>query len=597
MRKLLGFRGPVKMLLVMGANRSGKSEYAAKRGSQMLARTPEATVYPMHFTQARSVRDQQPLFWKYLPAEWKVQQATERTYIKYKLKTGFSESSYITPIGAMAQFLFYEQDRDQALEGIEADLMLPDELVGPDWIEAFPMRIATRSGRCIITFTPKNGYTPAVQIFLAGAERTREGTAYMCPRDGGRPDEARTLGLTEKELAEVRAAAAEERASLAPWSRTEDVIGWLEGKPEDPAPPEGRAFERLPRVMRCADPEKAVIFFWPRDNPYGRPWEVTAELRTKGRDYVHERGYGWTERTLSVMFPRFRRGTHTVPARELPPASEGMNVMFMDPAENRNYFLTWMRILPKRIYVAREWPGNYRIPGIGVPGPWAIPSGRNEGRNDGAVGEAQRPWGFGNVRYKFEVARLEGWPDYRLWKDGKAGKDGSTGEWLSDGTEEYPGDEEVVGWMDPTLDQEPSEFIEERYIDSRAASKPRVEGDRPVTLQTLMSQIGLEFQLTPGGEIGDGVSGITTLLDATPAELVICEECANTIFALENWMLADGQKGATKDPIDNIRYLVQLGLRYQPRHRARVRGGFALGARRGILRAAGPAEKRVRFRR
>ena len=37
--------------------------------------------------------------------------------------------------------------------------------------------------------------------------------------------------------------------------------------------------------------------------------------------------------------------------------------------------------------------------------------------------------------------------------------------------------------------------------------------------------------------------------------LYVSEDCPNTIYAFENWKWLDGEKGATKDPIDNVRYL------------------------------------------
>lgn len=41
----------------------------------------------------------------------------------------------------------------------------------------------------------------------------------------------------------------------------------------------------------------------------------------------------------------------------------------------------------KEGWLRREWPGSYNIPGVGVPGPWAVARGRRRGENDGE-GEA-----------------------------------------------------------------------------------------------------------------------------------------------------------------------------------------------------------------
>ena len=207
MRAKLGFAQPVKMLLVMGGNRSGKTEWAAKRSMEMIVRKPRAQVFALHMSDPRSVRDQQPLFWKYMPPEWQRQAAGVVEYIKYKQKTGFSENSFITPNGAGAVFLNFMQDKDVALQGMEADWVWPDELVPADWLEDIALRLASREGRAAPTFTPINGYTPTVQIFCDGAQVVRTVRAYLCPADGGEWDEPAALGLSQGEYRDIHAAA------------------------------------------------------------------------------------------------------------------------------------------------------------------------------------------------------------------------------------------------------------------------------------------------------------------------------------------------------------------------------------------------------
>lgn len=568
MRKLLGYERPVKMLLIMGGNRAAKSEFAAKRCMMMLAEKENARVFAMHMSNPRSVRDQQPLFWKYMPPEWQMQTASLTTYIKYKLKTGFSESSFITPIGGSCAFLNYMQDKDTALQGIEADLVAPDELIPADWVEDLMLRMATRAGIGITTFTPVNGYTPTVKLFIESARLARTIPAYLCPEDGQAADEASALGLSATDYAELWQAEDKRRAAMSPQSAPEDVIAWLaeaRGKPVKTAPA-GRAFELVPRVMRCVDPRKAVVFFNPSDNPYGNPKEVIATIRNKARGYIRERFYGLAERTISVMIPRFSRKIHVVKADKIP--QNGTNYFFCDPAATRNYFLSWFRKSKQNTYLYREWPGNYQIPGIGVPGPWAIPSGRNDGRNDGAPGEGQKPsFGFGLARYKFEIARLERWQDWKTWSAGGA---------------EYPDEEELAGW---DARGGADELIEERFIDSRAASAPRIENDRPETLVTFFDDLNLFFNLTPGADVTDGVSKINSALDyedgVSAPHFFISEECENSIYALENWLNADGDKGACKDPIDLMRYCFMAGCEDIAKNSTPTRGGTSYGARQG----------------
>jgi len=45
-------------------------------------------------------------------------------------------------------------------------------------------------------------------------------------------------------------------------------------------------------------------------------------------------------------------------------------------------------------------------------------------------------------------------------------------------------------------------------------------------------------------------------------KLYITENCKNLIYCLREWTGHDGDKGATKDPIDCLRYLVVM----QPEH-------------------------------
>jgi hypothetical protein len=587
MRKKLGFSHPARMLLILGGNRSGKSEYAAKRCMEMLCRKEDANVYPMHMSNPRSVRDQQPLFWKYMPPEWKVQKATETTYIKFKQKTGFSEGSFITPIGSECAFLNYMQDRDTALEGLEADLTAPDELIPPDWIETLSFRLATRAGVAIITFTPVNGYTPSVKIFCDGAKVAMESIGYLLPTDGGDRAEAAALGLSAREYQDLLIAAEQKTAARVPASRPEDCFAWIDEDGKSGAPPDAdlaqRTFEKVPRVLKCVDGNKAVVCFHSSDNPYGNPKEVVSQLRSKGTVWIRERFYGRTDKTISGMFPKFTRKVHVIRAQDIPPARECQNYMICDPASNRNFFMGWLRLSKVgKVYLYREWPGRYHLPGIGVPGPWTIPSGKKEGLNDGARGEAQGPFGFGLLRYKFEIARLEGWSDWKTWKQSAGSRE--------DG---LPDDEDLADWEESRDDDE---IMEERLIDSRAASAPRVENDRPVTLQTDFDDIGLHFGLTPGSDINEGVSRINSALDYdgdgnmtffNSPDLYISEECENIIYSMENWLNVDGDKGACKDPVDILRYFFTAGFEYDEQELRPLRSGTSYGARRHRCRTDG----------
>ena len=536
----------ILMLLVMGANRSSKSEYAAKRCQQVGTYEGNSNIVAYHMSEKRSVRDQQPLFWKYMLPEWRQQKATESAYIKYKKKTGFSEQSFINFVGSEFRFNNYTQDRDTAIEGLEANLVHPDELIPSDWLETLKFRLTTRGGKCITTFTPVSGYTPSVGLFCDGAETAWESTAFCLPKDGGEPDCAAALGLSQEEYDELVTAETEKRPSRAPYSRPEDIFAWLEGKPSQPDRP-GRIFHNTPRILRSADPRMAVVFFHSCDNPYGNPRLVIDMAREQGTKTIRTRVYGTAERMASTVFPKFSIASHVISASAIP--TEGTNFMLCDPCGDRNWFMTWIRATPDCAYVYREWPGNYEIPGQGVTGPWSVPSAKKEGLNDGAKGEAQESFGFGLLRYKFELARLEKWFDYMAWFED-----------VDHNPNAYPHNEEIESWDDGNGAME---VIEQRIMDSRAASTPRVEKDRPITLMEDMLDIGVDFLGAPGADVSDGLSAINTALDYDEGEdgsyfnkpkLLIAKTCRNTIYSLSNYRNADGQKGACKDPIDNLRY-------------------------------------------
>ena len=104
-----------------------------------------------------------------------------------------------------------------------------------------------------------------------------------------------------------------------------------------------------------------------------------------------------------------------------------------------------------------------------------------------------------------------------------------------------------------------------RIVVSPSATSPRIEKDRSSTLYEMFKDYGLEMCLAPGIDIAERVAMVNSLLDydendqgeiVNPPRLYISERCKNLIFAVEYWTGADGQKGATKDPVDCLAYAV-----------------------------------------
>ena len=586
-RERLGFRRRVNTLLVLGGNRASKTEMAAKRSSELMHAVENAVVWPLHQNGKMSIEYHHKLHFKYLPARLRVGDLKTRTaYISYKQKTGFSDHKFVLPNGSECSYRFYEMDRDRAIEGGEPNLAWCDELVPPDWVETLQYRTATRDGWVLVTFTPVRGHSATVQLFMDGADLVLEEPAFLAPIDGGEADLARALGFEDE--GHMR-----EQHRHGRWSVPWDAHRWLESGSGLPAVPSGRRFRRLPLVAKCAREDAAVVWFCSSDNPFGKPHNVAKKaLAEKSLANTLVRFYGFTDRTLSAMFARFDTRVHVVEDEAV--AAEGTNYMVIDPAGGRNWFMLWLRVgRDGRKYVYREWPGNYEIPGVGVPGLWAEPDGKHP---DGKRGPAQQPFGFGLMDYVSELARIEGWPDG--WREVVRGNL----ELAGDDTDELLRERAAASARGAVFlcelaganmgavagpDHGARERIERRFIDSRAAQVASTENKRPITLQERLEAYGLVVELTPGDSVAEGVAMINTeLAYNTEQDLVeginepglyVAKSCRNLIFSLRTWTGQDGQKGACKDPVDNLRYLLLAGVAYVDTELAetvRLSGGY-----------------------
>jgi hypothetical protein len=527
MRETLGFVEPVDTLLINGGNRGSKSEYCGKRTMMILKHLARERAWLFHSSSPNSVEYQHSMMWRYMPPELRRPIRSEITYITYNQKNGFTDDKFVLDNGSECSFRNYLQDI-QLIEGGEVKIAWASELIPPEWVEKLKSRIATRNGLLLIDFTPVSGYTPTVKMFQDGAKVVKDAVAFLVPKDGGEPDVERAMHVT-------------------------DVDAWLDGGTGQPDIPAGRDFRRVPRVMKCVAPNQAVIFFHSMDNPYGNPRSMWKQHQMDRQEVKLMRMYGVAEKQASARLSRFNPEVHVVKDEAIPKA--GTNVLIVDPASARNFFMLYMRITPEGRYIYREWPGNYVIPGIGVPGAWAEPDGR---KMDGRPGPAAKSsFGFGLVQYKQEIARLEGWTDMARPRPAGMSEDEFVKSW-----------DELHG---------ANEQLYQRFMDSRFASAVKVENDRPVTLLEQFSDIGLHFDPTPGDDVNEGIRLIEDLLyydQSKPVDffnkpkLFVAESCVNTIFAMQTWTGADGQKGATTDPIACLRYGVLCGVEYVPEGRA-----------------------------
>ena len=329
-------------ILITGGNRASKSEYAGRKVVEVLEAGEKKRVWCLQTTESNSVEMQQPIVFRYIPLEYKGLKKGQVQNISYTQKNGFSENKFILPNGSECVFRNYAQDIT-VVEGGDCDLIWCDELVPLSWIETLRYRLVTRAGILLITFTPIEGYSPAVREFLDGA---------------------RTISWVWAEL-----------------------LG-----------------EKVPKVQRCVRRGSSIVYFHSEDNPFGGYETMKATLCDAPKSEIKTRAYGIPTKAIVQRFPRFRENVHVLEPERIP--REGSRYQFVDPANARNWFMVWVLVDARgRHFVYREWPceGVY-IPGVGDPGPWAEADGR---KADGRAGSGQTSYGWGLERYVEELRRLE----------------------------------------------------------------------------------------------------------------------------------------------------------------------------------------------
>jgi hypothetical protein len=118
-----------------------------------------------------------------------------------------------------------------------------------------------------------------------------------------------------------------------------------------------------------------------------------------------------------------------------------------------------------------------------------------------------------------------------------------------------------------------------RYIDPKAGGTKAQAQDEGVTLVQLFEtdndedprDPGMFLEPAAGRSISEGVGIINDWLfwkqgeplsPSNRPQLMVSAACENLIYSLREWTGQDGDKGATKDPIDCLRYLAVM----DPRH-------------------------------
>jgi hypothetical protein len=211
------------------------------------------------------------------------------------------------------------------------------------------------------------------------------------------------------------------------------------------------------------------------------------------------------------------------------------------------------------IHVYREWPGDYEIPGVGVPEAWARKSAKKAGINDGEPAGGQEKFGFGLRRYKFEIARLEGWADYEAWMaDGQQGYE--DGGWI------IPHDELLDQWHE---EHGSRDNVKLRLVDGRACMQSKIGMEAEKALIDLLNEMGMGWAAASGANISSGETIIEDMMKYVKDRdgvllqkptFTVSPHCINHIWAFENYIGTDGLKAACKEPLDCCRYVAQSGV-------------------------------------
>ena len=282
----------------------------------------------------------------------------------------------------------------------------------------------------------------------------------------------------------------------------------------------------MPYKAKSNNRNSAVMWFHSQLNPYSSFENLRKQLQGKKAYEIKIRAYGWADNIAGNQFPKFNPDINIVKAEVVP--TEGTEYMVVDPAGARNWFMIWARVTEDgSIYVYREFPDESE-------GEWALPSSEP----DGKAGSAQRNnAGRSLSEYKDLILNLEG------------------------GTE-----------------------ITERYIDPRAGGSKAVTDDGGVTLIEMLDsgENPMHFKPAAGVRIEQGVAMINDgfaydisqdLTGINKPKLYISDACQNLIYCLKEWTGKDGEKGASKDPIDCLRYLLVMDPVYQDGNTMKALGG------------------------
>jgi hypothetical protein len=573
-------------LAALGGNGGGKSYYCAKRYNVAMVENDNWLMWQLSLDEDSSCEIPQRIIYDHLPEEYRSTtgklKKTAQTKLSYNVVNGFTDNTFSLDNGSRSYFKFYGGGDVNALEGPRPDCAWADEMVPPDWVRACLRRLMTKAEQT-------HKIIPQLRAALAERQRIIDALAHNPAAMQAALDEAwhqHIRPLLPKLLQGVL------MISFTPKNGYTRTVAMLTAEADTleeceaellPIMKDGRlaGYEKVPRVMWHKDERAVVMFFHIYDNPFGGNWEgQKVDLAKRSREEILWRAYGVATKIAGAQLAKFKKAAHVRPVRYLP--KKGTWYHIADPCtDGRNWFMIWAKVCPNPIgkplkFIAREWPqqGDWIKAGnVGNPGPWAVleESGNADGRKkaakakaDGERGPAQFNWGLGFRQYAEEIERVER-ELFRLERQIAGDPDWEKAEGR---IEIKPGN---------------------RIMDSHAANTETQTHSEALTLIQTMEDYGLFF--VPSGRDSGAEAGSTTIkegvsmmndslfYDEDQVELgpeghyifhgqapttIIADCCTNLIFAAGHWTGQDGGQGATKDPIDTLRYLEICNPVYLP---------------------------------
>lgn len=504
-----------KRLLVLGSNRSSKSTYAGKRVQNVLTRTPTIQPvgqdYTIPWLAELSENVQGRIGWCF--------HTQELTSISLQQPILWQfMPSYLQALYRLNPSLYHSRKRKP---GIHTDVNYTIKNGFP----GFRFVLPNQSQCFFFNYRQDRDVVEGGQIDLAWADE-------LIPVDWLERLTTRTVDRRGKIIltfTPVRGYS----DTVAEFLNGARIVEWkdcrhpyFKGKVMWPGGKAGR----VPYIAECLNGQDAVIWFHAFENPFLEAgWQgFIQEWSSKSEAQQKIVVFGITQKTTGSKFPKF--GKHNILSPDKVPKFllNGTNYHLMDFAWMRNWFMLWVRVCinpanrRKYYYVYREWPD------FETYGAWFEPSGQ---KADGVAGPAQEVSVSGPKEYATLTKALES--------------------------------------------QQAEESVYRRFGDARTgAMETAVEEGGALSILEQLS--GVEnFDVEPvvcadgTGLITEGVNLINELLaydesapfsPANEPRLFISSQCHQLIESMRNWTGRDGQKGASKDPIDVLRYAVVMDL-------------------------------------